>query len=466
MTIDSLLAKHRKSIRKLIHLWPGLINPKNFLVPETLDEYAQFGFLAPKIEINNAECFFNEKSKNDLSDFIDTLHRIEGIREAISYNSVYKTTIFFIGNAVMNQIKHSIKPNSKKDIEDIIKVLFQKRSSYQFLRIVEGVRFDGIGSLVLGNVEVFVFTEKHEEEFQGYREKNNLNVFLDGTVEPFIKRHFTNKICVRATAIGDEAKAEEIAMKQINQGINMLRFMICLLAEGKIIDTIRINLLAESHNASENTLSINLATKQISLGYGRSRKPLQAFPIDPKRLDDLRGTCFFNDWGVVLSKDHKTELEEAILTAIYWIGEAQNDFCYESAFIKYWIALETLFTLSKENITKSLSKGISVLLAFGGYQFIETREVDALFKNVEELYDKRSKVVHRGVSEEVTPIELENVCKYAVWCVLTCFGLRFLGYETLDQIRDETNRLSELGKPNEPQTLSKGESALGRIVFW
>lgn len=441
--MNDLPIKNKKAIRKLTNTWRGLVEPDNFLVPETLDEYAQFGFIAPNIKLNGAECFFNEKSKNDLSDFVNILYGIEEIKGFISYNTAYKTTVSFIENAVMSQIKHSIKTNSKKDVEDIIKTLFQKRSSYQFLRIVEGIRFDGIESLLLGNVELFVFTEKHEKEFQSYREDNNLNVFFDADVEPFIKRHLLNKLCIRATATGDEAKAVEIAMEQINQVINMLRFMICLLAEGKIVDTIRINLLAESYGTSENTISLNIDSKRISLTFGQSRKPVQKLLIDQRLIDNLTETYFFKDWNTILSKD-RTELEKAILTAIYWIGEAQNDFSSKSAFIKYWIALETLFTMSKKDITTALSRGIAILLAFGGYRFVETHEVDTIYKAVEKLYDKRGEIVHRGIYEDVSPIELGEVCKYAVWCVLTCFGLRSLGYETLEQIRDETNRLYNL----------------------
>ena len=47
---------------------------------------------------------------------------------------------------------------------------------------------------------------------------------------------------------------------------------------------------------------------------------------------------------------------------LYWIGEAQNDFDYDSAFLKYWISLETIFSIFDENITASIAKGISTLV--------------------------------------------------------------------------------------------------------
>lgn len=183
-------------------------------------------------------------------------------------------------------------------------------------------------------------------------------------------------------------------------------------------------------------------------------------------INELKECCFFDDWIQILSKPDKTELEKAILTAIYWIGEAQNDYIFESAYIKFWTALETLFSIpdkdnmksikcpqcntsietiaDKKGITKSLSTGVAILLAFGGYRFIEINDVKRIFKAVEKLYDKRSEIIHRGIYGNVTPFELADVCKYAVWCVLTCLGLRAQGYETLKQIKEETNRLYNL----------------------
>jgi hypothetical protein len=229
---------------------------------------------------------------------------------------------------------------------------------------------------------------------------------------------------------------------------------------------VKVNLLAESYDMTENTLRININKKLISLSYGASRKPLQKLPIDSQMINELKECCFFDDWLYILSKPEKTELEKAILTAIYWVGEAQNDYIFESAYIKFWTALETLFSIpdkdnmkliecpqcktsietfvDKKGITKSLSKGVAILLAFGGYRFIEINDIKKILKATEKLYDKRSKIIHKGIYRNVTPVELADVCKYAVWSVLTCLGLRSQGYETLEQIKEETNRLYNL----------------------
>ena len=149
---------------------------------------------------------------------------------------------------------------------------------------------------------------------------------------------------------------------------------------------------------------------------------------------------FFDDLVLMLSKNAKTELEEAILTSIHWIGEAQNDFNHTDAFVKYWIAIETFFSISNEDITDSLAKGISTLLTAGGYRFVKINEATKIYKRTKNLYIKRNKIIHRGIYEDISPTELSEICKYAVWCVLTCLGFRSSGCKTLKQIKNEVNR--------------------------
>jgi hypothetical protein len=439
------MQSHNKLIRKLEHLWPQLTNPKHFLIPETIEDYKKFGIFEPHIKVKPHEyCYFNEKAKACLRDFSDTIYEIPEIKNSISYNTIYHTSISFVERAVSEQVEQKIKADPKKDVVSLIQSLLNTRASFEFYRVVEGIKLEDVDSLIMGDVEFFNYSEAREKELQKYREGNNENGFFDQTIVPFIEKHFLNRICVKAVAIGDQRKAEEISIKKIKQGLNILRFIICLLRPETMHDhRLKINLLSESYNISESTMHLNLSDNTITISFGKTRKPLDIVPIDNPLLENLKRHYFFNDLLTMLTSNKRTELDENILTSIYWIGEAQNDFLLESAFLKCWTALETIFSLDKDEIAKTLGKGIPVLLAFGGYRFIKLDEIEEEQKKVERLYSKRSMVVHRGLYESVSPMELIDVCKYATLSVLTYLGLRTQGYEKLEQIRTETNRLYE-----------------------
>jgi hypothetical protein len=446
MELDSIIQSHNKLIRKLEYLWPQLVNPKHFLIPETIEDYKKFGIFEPHIKVEPYEyCYFNEKAKACLRDFSDTTYEIPEIKNSVSYNTIYHTTISFVERAVSEQVKQKIKADPEKDVMSLIQSLLNARASFEFYRVVEGIKLEDVDSLIMGDVEYFNYSEAREKELQKYRKGNNENGFFDQTIVPFIEKHFLNRVCVKAVAIGDQRKAEEISIKKIKQGLNILRFVICLLRPETMHDhRLKINLLSESYNISESTMHLNLCDNTISLSFGKTRKPFDLLPINVSLLENLKQNYFLSDLFAMLTSEKRSELDENILTSIYWIGEAQNDFLSESAFIKCWTALETIFSMDEDGITETIGRGIPILLAFGGYQFIKLDDLEEVHKKVKRLYRKRSKVVHRGLYETVSPLELVEVCKYAVWSVMTCLGLRTMGYVNLEQIRAETNRLYEV----------------------
>lgn len=446
MTLTSILESNKKVIRGLSHSWSSLVNPKNYVIPETVEEFKQIGgIFASKIKIDSIVCYFNQKSKAKLNDFVSTLFNIKEIGNTVSFDFAYKTTLASIEASINDQLKHAKKPAYEKEIKKILKTLILEQKIHQFYRAIDGIELKEMDSIILGDVELFNFSKKNILEIKKFRQYNNLNGFYDKSVEPLIKKLFLNRTCIRTIGKGDEAKANETAIKKIKEVISILRFIVCIMAHEIIYqNTIKITLLTESNKTVESTFRIDLDSKEISLNYRASKKPLQKLLLDSEMMASLKECYFFDDWISILSKQAKTELEEAILTAIYWIGEAQNDFNYEIAFIKYWTALETLFTIKKEGITESLGTGVATMLALGGFRFIETTDVKKIFKAVTKLYEKRSEIIHRGSYGKVTPIELSDICKYATWCVLTCFGLRTQGYESLQQIKEEAVRLYNL----------------------
>ena len=73
----------------------------------------------------------------------------------------------------------------------------------------------------------------------------------------------------------------------------------------------------------------------------------------------------------LVGKKQNNELENAILKALFWIGEAQKDRSYASAWIKLWSSMECFFTLGDKQITELNAQGIASILVYGGYSHKE-----------------------------------------------------------------------------------------------
>jgi hypothetical protein len=202
--------------------------------------------------------------------------------------------------------------------------------------------------------------------------------------------------------------------------------------------------VSETYVDKNEILVREVTSGNLSFHWDSTRTPIENFPINKERVDELKEKLYLDTIVRILNSDSQTELEGCVLTAMYWCGEAQNEFDWDVAFLKYWTALECIFSYHKEDITNSLKRGISYLAAFSDYQFIKPNEINQVSTLISNLYDKRSKIVHRGLRNSVNEVELTEICKYASWTVLSLMSLISIGYENISQLDEQILRLYEI----------------------
>jgi hypothetical protein len=258
-------------------------------------------------------------------------------------------------------------------------------------------------------------------------------------------KNFLNSLCIRSTAYGDSDTAYKKAYRQARELINYFRYIICLYwhdrASGKLL---KINLSFEAFSNSERTLIRRIKDNVIILSSGRGRKPLHKFPIDNNQLKNLSFDGFLEDFSAIINASSQTDLDGCILSAIYWIGEAQNEADLDVSFLKYWTALECIFT-GTEQPTHALAKGVATLNTFSGYEFIKIEDAKEVYRNMIKLYDKRSAIIHHGMNylanQVINEADISMICKYTAWSILSLFHLRSDDYTSMQEVGDRINRL-------------------------
>jgi len=442
MEINRILKGKKKTIRKLANYWASLTNIKNYIIPKTIDEWKSIDDLGPKFSFKSAEFYLNDKIKKTFQEFNNEISKLPIINEYISLQSIYEKILIYIKKAILRKDSHKPEIEPEKYFKSIIKSLIKCKKDYQFYYVVEGIKFIDIDSLDFGTAKVFIFKEDHIEKLKKQGGNIDDKEFFTKYIQPMLKEYFLGKTCIRTDISGDYNKAEKFSNVKAHQVLNILRFIAAFLGDERISDNlIKINLLSNSYGSSGKVISICEEDGSFSVRNERGKTPLFTFDIDAEMINSLKENFFLKDLISILDKEKKTKLEKAILTSIYWIGEAQNEFDSISAFIKYWTALEALYTQDKEAISESLAKGIAISLAVGGYRFIELDDINKIHKSLKNLYSRRSKIVHFGNYDRIKAKELSEICKYASRIVFTCLGLRSLGYSSLKQIKNETNRL-------------------------
>ena len=144
----------------------------------------------------------------------------------------------------------------------------------------------------------------------------------------------------------------------------------------------------------------------------------------------------------IFESDSRTQLENAIMRAVYWFSDAQRDVLPVMKFIKYWSCIETFFSDDK-NITQSLSIGITSVLVFGGFGFVPKKEYGSFKKRISQLYDLRSRAIHGAAYHHISEHDVGSLSQWAAWMLINMVSFVERGYTKVDQIKATADRLGE-----------------------
>jgi hypothetical protein len=440
MTVNLKQSLENKDVRTLKYLWPMLCNKQQYCLPQTIEDYKNL-FYTTKIKFDGTEYYFTDALNKSFRKFINVIYYHSTIAEYFSYDTVYKSVLAELERTINSGDTTS---SIEFHLAMISHSLNDKIAKREFYFLLDGLTLKETEQLILGDVVIFNFKESHlitiiDNRIPGSEDEDSEKLIFE-----FVKTNFFGETCIKVSCVGDDDKAEQKARATARLVLNYFRFLFCIFHYERIYQNlIKISMKSESFGQRDLFFYQSEPKGSICISAGIGRKNLQNFELDEQFFKEYKEQIFLNNFFDFAFKENKTEIEQLITTAIYWIGEAQADFDRESSFLKYWIALESIFTSNNEEITRSICKGVSIVLAFGPYRFIDINTIKETYEQVSRLYRIRSKIVHRGSYQEIKETELIEICKLSWQIVLSFFYLRRMNYTLIKEVEEQTNRLFE-----------------------
>jgi hypothetical protein len=177
----------------------------------------------------------------------------------------------------------------------------------------------------------------------------------------------------------------------------------------------------------------------------RGRK--QSLPIDASAATYLTQKCFLRQMGSLIDMRDRTELQDAVVRALYWMAAAYQDRNPTMQFVKLWSCLECFFAISEDKITDSNAKGIASIVSFGGYRVVEPSQYASIKRRAKKLYKLRSKALHRAQFGHIETSDLDQLSSWVAWIIVTMVSLSERGYKTLQQVKEQVLRLDKVRDP-------------------
>jgi len=426
--LEALTLKQRRSIRHDINL---IISTKGIAFPKTFDELKEIGELSPTIKVNGKTVYFSNNGQKSLRRICSFVSQTPKYIRDLSFSDISQVVIC----EIERWFNDSLIPDEAEFIEPLDRLLENKIDTFTFFCRVEGLTLDGVNSIVIGNKEI----RSYQPEMLS---------MLNHAPED-LRKHIDKEYGNTLVMIGNERGSYSVASEKFyynsERTLSVLRLYSCAFYKFAIY-RIKIGLINEFSSASSAAITVGWSNLNKDLIYTRNFKQEQDLKLEADFLSKLTQFYFFAELGKLIEKQNRTEIEEAIVKSIYWIGEAQKDRTAVSAWVKLWTCVECFFTLDGEKISEANAKGISSLLVYGGYKIKQYSNYEEVKRKVKNYYALRSKALHRAEYSHVDIKQLEEFSLMVAWVIIVMLSLLKKGFESLSQVQLQATKLDQIKK--------------------
>ena len=338
-----------------------------------------------------------------------------------------------VKNQYNEWLEKDLQPDGQEFADPVAEALLSKVKDYQFLIKLEGLDLRDQDGLELGPVRI----QKPDKavldtvKFGGLLDKEQVSGQFEGALWLIGKSR------------GSPAIALERFELQVTLTVGILAVCGAILYEGAIWRSrVQPMLYPVEDKKWASLLRWEAGGDKTSLS--RRGGGTQDLPLDANGTKYLTEECFLRQMASLVGMWDRTELQDAIVRALYWMADAYSDRNPMMKFVKLWSCIECFFALTKEKITEANAKGIASILVFGGYKVIEPSQYGDTKRRVEELYDLRSLALHRAQFGHVETADLNQLSSWVAWIIVTMVSLSQRGYKTLEQVKEQVLRLDNL----------------------
>ena len=378
--------------------------------------------------------FFSDEANEYWNQFLFKILQLKKLDNFVSIKTTDEALRPFLEIFLIDQV---VKLNEIS--EAIIELEKFKSMTHHNYYIISGITSSSIYSF--SNIKFGNFDQKCDIEKLSFYEKINANneeiINLKKENGTFIENdyfynlltreieEYKNKTVIEVANIGDKEISVAKSNKDAEHFINELIFLSSLstnakfdiklhftLPEKKIRIPLRVSYCQKSVTAPTRSISYNIN-----------------FDLFSSVQNNNIGLLFKHLSFPLLSIDTHYELLEKLKIAIDWYASSIKSENHRESFLFCAIGMESLLSIGRDAITKTLAKNTAFLIAKN-----EKNSRKLIFLKMIELYSKRSGVVHGG-NINIELRDIKQIRYYLSACITTIiFKIQSNEFNTVDDL--------------------------------
>lgn len=408
-----------------------ILSLKGMTFPKNIEDIKKLGFFSPRIKVKNREVYLSDEGISAVRRICNITNGSCKYKNQLNYNDIFQSVLLELGKWLSDELL----PDTDTFILSLDTALSKNIEKFHFTCRIDGISFDGLAGINIGGKVIAPYC----------------STYLNGAsdVSDKIKGVINNEYGECLIITGEEYGSKSVALEKFyfnaELSLSILRLYSCALSQ-QSIHSVNIRLINDCTHSYGPASCIGQEGSSKSLIFTRYFRSTQDLKLDKGLLDYLGKELLFEQLSLLVAKESRNELENAIIKSLYWIGESQKDKSRPSSFVKLWSALECFFTLGEDNITERNARGIAAIIMYGDFHHKKFESYAQLKKTIKKYYKFRSKIVHNADFSHIENIQLEEMAFISSWVVIAMVALLERGYTRLFDIGVEAQRLDAIQK--------------------
>ena len=426
MSFDALTEKQKRTIESDLET---LFSKRALLANPDISSFDGRDLFSRMITYKRRNLFLSDRGQEALRSLTEIIASIGTVSGASSNREIGME----VRRAYESWLTQHLQPDGCEFVEGVRFALAGTTKDYKFLVKVEGIELLDMEMLDLGFAQIHKPDRKFLESVQ----------FGDRLDIDTVYEDFHNSYWLLAGCFGTPDFAREQFEYRTSLAVGVIAICGSLLYEGALTRCcLRAHASPEDACAAVNSLRWEEGGANPSLS--RRWATEQDLPLGSEMHAYLRSNCFLDTLTALPTLSCPSQIQGAILRAIYWFGEANRDRNPVMQFVKLWSCIECFFGIDKEGLTERNARGMATLLVYGGYGVVREDEYEDTKRQIKRLYGIRSKILHRGHVQHVRSTQVDKLASWTAWMIVSMAALTQKNYRTLREVREQVDRLDGL----------------------
>ena len=407
-----------------------LFSPRAFL-PSDIEKIMALGKLVlfRELEYKGRSVFLSDDGAAAIRRLTSSIFEMPALADLVSEREVAAE----VKDHYNEWLERNLQPDGQEFADAVAEALLASVKDYQFLIKLQGLDLRDQDAMELGPVRI----QKPDKAVLD-------TVKLGGLLgKEQVSGHFEGSLWLIGKTKGSPNRALERFELQVALTLGILAVCGAILYEGAIWRS-RVQPMLRPIQDERPASLLMWESGGDQTRLSRRGGGTQDLPLDSIGTKYLTEQCFLRQMAVLVGMSERTELQGAIVRALYWMADAYRDRNPMMQFVKLWSCIECFFAITKDQITDANAKGIASILVFGGYRVLEPGQYGDTKRRVEDLYDLRSQALHRAQFGHVDTSDLNQLSSWVAWIIVTMVSLSQRGYKTLEQVKEQVVRLDNL----------------------